>query len=43
MLEKLSANTNVYANTHENTQQTANQVAQAIGSGNLGGLAGFPS
>jgi len=43
MLEKLSSNTNVYANTHENTQQVANQVAQTVGSGNFGGLPGFPS
>jgi ESAT-6 family protein len=43
MLEKLQANTGVYANTHEDTQQQANQVQQLISSGNFSGLAGFPS
>ncbi|MFD8542566.1 WXG100 family type VII secretion target [Streptomyces sp. NPDC059649] len=42
MLEKLGQNTNIYADTHENTQQQANQVAQAMGSGAVG-LPGFPS
>ncbi|WP_329457202.1 WXG100 family type VII secretion target [Streptomyces sp. NBC_01497] len=43
MLEKLQSNTGVYANTHEDTQQQANQVQQLISSGNFSGLAGFPS
>ncbi|WP_371502788.1 WXG100 family type VII secretion target [Kitasatospora sp. NBC_00374] len=41
MLETLSANTHVYANTHEDTTQVAHQVAQQISAGNPG-LAGFP-
>ncbi|MBC3841044.1 WXG100 family type VII secretion target [Streptacidiphilus sp. 4-A2] len=43
MLEKLSQNTNVYANTHADTEQVARQVAQTIGSGNFTGLPGFPA
>ncbi|MEW2520813.1 WXG100 family type VII secretion target [Actinacidiphila alni] len=40
MLEKLQQNTHVYANTHEETQQTAHQVAQNIASG-VTALPGF--
>ncbi|WP_328473516.1 WXG100 family type VII secretion target [Streptomyces sp. NBC_00448] len=40
MLEKLQQNTQVYANTHEETQQTANTVAQNIASG-VTSLPGF--
>ena len=43
MLEKLQSNTGVYANTHEDTQQQANQVQQLISGGNFSGLQGFPS
>jgi WXG100 family type VII secretion target len=41
MLEKLSQNTSVYANTHSDTEQAAQQVAQTIGSGGFAGLPGF--
>lgn len=39
MLERLAANTKVYADTHDETQQQAQQVAAQMG----GGLPGFPS
>jgi WXG100 family type VII secretion target len=41
MLEKLAENTKVYASTHENTQQQAQQVMQQMQSGSVG-LPGFP-
>ncbi|MFJ8158971.1 WXG100 family type VII secretion target [Streptomyces sp. NPDC094468] len=40
MLEKLGQNTSVYANTHQDTQQQALQVAQQMSSGSVG-LPGF--
>jgi WXG100 family type VII secretion target len=43
MLEKLSVNTGVYAQVHENTQQQANALGQQISAGNFSGLPGFPS
>jgi WXG100 family type VII secretion target len=45
ILDKLHQNTGVYANTHEQTQQEASQLAQLISSGNPGssGLPGFAS
>ncbi|MDX2705659.1 WXG100 family type VII secretion target [Actinacidiphila glaucinigra] len=42
MLEKLSQNTNVYANTHDATQDQARQAAQQISGGTVG-LPGFSS
>ncbi|MEU9133299.1 WXG100 family type VII secretion target [Kitasatospora sp. NPDC048540] len=40
MLETLSANTHVYANTHQDTSQVAHQVAAQVSAGS--GLVGFP-
>ncbi|MET8413470.1 WXG100 family type VII secretion target [Streptomyces sp. NPDC005195] len=42
MLENLASNTKVYANTHADTEQLANQLAQNMGSGATG-LPGFTS
>ncbi|MCH0567243.1 WXG100 family type VII secretion target [Streptomyces sp. MUM 2J] len=42
MLEKLAQNTRIYADTHENTQMEAQQIAQQMGSGVVG-LPGFTS
>ncbi|MFI6444304.1 WXG100 family type VII secretion target [Kitasatospora sp. NPDC050543] len=42
MLENLSSNTKVYANTHEDTNRAAGDLAKIMGSG-VSGLPGFPT